>query len=88
MWTLRVRVLTRLPRAGAVATHQNITFSTLAWKGSYGHDNPSEKTISIIKDKGGLKAGWCCSFGLAALFVVVQPTMIAEAMVEVWAVAD
>ena len=28
--------------------------------------DPSEKTISMIKDKGALKAGWCRSFGLAA----------------------
>ena len=36
------------------------------WKRNYGRRNPSEKTISMIKDKGGLKAGRCRSLGLAA----------------------
>ncbi len=45
---------------------QDIPFGTPAHDKSYGRRNPSEKTISMIKDKGGLKAGWCRSFGLAA----------------------
>ena len=46
--------------------YQDIPFGTPAWKRSYGRRNPSEKTISMIKDKGGLTPGWCRSFGLAA----------------------
>ena len=47
-------------------TYQDIPFGTPAWKRSYGRRNPVEKTFSMIKDKGGLKAGWCRVFGLAA----------------------
>ena len=46
--------------------YQDIPFGTPAHDKSYGRRNPSEKTFSMIKDKGGLKAGWCRSFGLAA----------------------
>ena len=46
--------------------YQDIPFGTPAHDKSYGRRNPSEKTISMIKDKGGLKAGWCRAFGLAA----------------------
>ena len=46
--------------------YQDIPYGTPAHDKSYGRRNPSEKTISMIKDKGGLKAGWCRSFGLAA----------------------
>lgn len=46
--------------------YQDIPFGTPAWKRSYGRRNPSEKTISMIKDKGGLTPGWCRAFGLAA----------------------
>ena len=45
---------------------QDIPSGTPAWKKSYGRRNPSEKTISMIKDKGGLTPGWCRAFGLAA----------------------
>ena len=45
---------------------QEITYGTPAHDKSYGRRNPSEKTFSMIKDKGGLKLGWCRSFGLAA----------------------
>ena len=34
--------------------YQNIPFGTPAHDKSYGRRNPSEKTISMIKDKGGL----------------------------------
>ena len=46
--------------------YQDIPFGTPAHDKSYGRRNPSEKTISMIKDKGGLTPGWCRSFGLAA----------------------
>ena len=46
--------------------YQDIPYGTPAWKRSYGRRNPSETTFSMIKDKGGLKAGWCRAFGLAA----------------------
>ena len=45
---------------------QDIPWGTPAHDKSYGRRNPSEKTISMIKDKGGLKAGWRRPFGLAA----------------------
>ena len=45
---------------------------------SYGRRNPSEKTISMIKDKGGLKAGWCRAFGLAAHTIGVLALAIAH----------
>lgn len=46
--------------------YQDLPFGTPAWKRSYGRRNPSEKTISMVKDKGGLTPGWCRAFGLAA----------------------
>ena len=58
--------------------YQDIPFGTPAWKRSYGRRNPSEKTFSMIKDKGGLKAGWCRSFGLAAHTIGVLALAIAH----------
>ena len=58
--------------------YQDIPFGTPAWKRSYGRRNPSEKTISMIKDKGGLKAGWCRAFGLAAHTIGVLALAIAH----------
>ena len=52
--------------ADKLDAYQDIPYGTTAWKQSYGRRNPSEKTFSMIKDKGGLKPGWCRSFGLAA----------------------
>ena len=52
--------------ADLLDAYQDIPFGTPAWKRSYGRRNPVEKTFSMIKDKGGLKAGWCRPFGLAA----------------------
>ena len=46
--------------------YQDIPYGTPAHDKSYGRRNPSEKTFSMIKDKGGLTPGWCRSFGLAA----------------------
>ena len=45
---------------------QLIPYGTLAWKLSYGRRNSIETRNSILKDKGGLTAGWCRAFGLAA----------------------
>ena len=45
---------------------QRIPYGTLAWKQSYGRRNIIEKSNSMLKDKGGLNAGWCRAFGLAA----------------------
>ncbi len=45
---------------------QRIPYGTLAWKQSYGRRNIIEKANSMLKDKGGLNAGWCRAFGLAA----------------------
>ncbi|MCQ3805007.1 MAG: transposase [Acidimicrobiia bacterium] len=59
-------------------SYQDIPFGTPAWKRSYGRRNPSEKTISMLKDKGGLKAGWCRSFGLAAHTIGVLALAIAH----------
>ena len=58
--------------------YQDIPFGTPAWKRSYGRRNPSEKTFSMIKDKGGLKAGWCRSFGLAAHTIGAMALAIAH----------
>ena len=59
-------------------SYQDIPFGTPAWKRSYGRRNPSEKTISMLKDKGGLKAGWCRSFGLAAHTIGVLALAVAH----------
>ena len=59
-------------------SYQDIPFGTPAWKRSYGRRNPSEKTISMIKDKGGLKPGWCRSFGLAAHTIGVLALALAH----------
>ena len=59
-------------------SYQDIPFGTPAHKKSYGRRNPSEKTISMIKDKGGLKPGWCRSFGLAAHTMGVLALAIAH----------
>ena len=48
--------------ADLLDAYQDIPFGTPAWKRSYGRRNPVEKTFSMIKDKGGLQAGWCRSF--------------------------
>ena len=45
---------------------QRIPYGTLAWKQSYSRRNIIEKSNSMLKDKGGLNAGWCRAFGLAA----------------------
>ena len=45
---------------------QRIPYGTLAWKQSYGRRNIVEKSNAMLKDKGGLQAGWCRAFGLAA----------------------
>ncbi len=45
---------------------QHIPYGTLAWKQSYGRRNIIEKSNAMLKDKGGLNAGWCRAFGLAA----------------------
>ena len=45
---------------------QRIPYGTLAWKQSYGRRNIIEKSNAMLKDKGGLQAGWCRAFGLAA----------------------
>ena len=58
--------------------YQDIPWGTPAQDKSYGRRNPSEKTISMIKDKGGLKAGWCRSFGLAAHTIGVLALAIAH----------
>ncbi len=58
--------------------YQDIPFGTPAHNKSYGRRNPSEKTISMIKDKGGLKAGWCRAFGLAAHTIGVLALAIAH----------
>ncbi len=47
-----------------------------------GRRNPVEKTFSMIKDKGGLKAGWCRSFGLAAHTMGVLALAIAHNLKE------
>ena len=48
---------------GFLPTHP---YGTLAWKQSYGRRNIIEKSNSMLKDKGGLNAGWYRAFGLAA----------------------
>ena len=58
--------------------YQDIPFGTPAHDKSYGRRNPVEKTFSMIKDKGGLKAGWCRSFGLAAHTIGVLALAIAH----------
>ena len=58
--------------------YQDIPFGTPAHDKSYGRRNPIEKTISMIKDKGGLKPGWCRSFGLAAHTIGVLALAIAH----------
>ena len=45
---------------------QRIPYGTLAWKQSYGRRNIIKKSNAMLKDKGGLNAGWCRAFGLAA----------------------
>ena len=45
---------------------QRIPYGTLAWKQSYGRRNIVEKSNAMLKDKGGLDAGWCRAFGIAA----------------------
>ena len=62
--------------------YQDIPFGTPAQDKSYGRRNPSEKTISMIKDKGGLKAGWCRAFGLAAHTIGVLALAIAHNLKE------
>ena len=64
--------------ADLLDAYQDIPFGTPAWKRSYGRRNPIEKTISMIKDKGGLKPGWCRSFGLAAHTIGVLALAIAH----------
>ena len=61
---------------------QLIPYGTPAHDKSYGRRNPSEKTFSMIKDKGGLKAGWCRSFGLAAHTIGVLALAIAHNLKE------
>ena len=58
--------------------YQDIPFGAPAHDKSYGRRNPSEKTFSMIKDKGGLKAGWCRAFGLAAHTIGVLALAIAH----------
>ena len=43
-------------------TYQDIPYGTPAWQKRL----RAETTNSMLKDKGGLKAGWCRAFGLAA----------------------
>ena len=45
---------------------QRIPYGTLAWKQSYSRRNIIGKSNSMLKDKGGLNAGWYRAFGLAA----------------------
>ena len=45
---------------------QRIPYGTLAWKQIYGRRNIIEKSNAMLKDKGGLDAGWCRAFGIAA----------------------
>ena len=47
-------------------TYQHIPFGTLAWKKSYGRRLQIENLNSLVKDKGGLKDGWCRALGEAA----------------------
>lgn len=47
-------------------TFQPIPYGTPAWKQSYGRRNSIETRNSILKDKGGLNAGRCRAFGVAA----------------------
>ncbi|MDE0231078.1 MAG: transposase [bacterium] len=47
-------------------TYQLIPYGTTAWKKSYSRRNRIENVNGMIKDKGGLKRGWCRAFGLAA----------------------
>ena len=64
--------------ADLLDAYQDIPFGAPAQDKSYGRRNPSEKTISMIKDKGGLKAGWCRAFGLAAHTIGVLALAIAH----------
>ena len=47
-------------------TYQLVPYGTTAWKDSYGRRNQVENLNGMVKDKGGLKRGWCRAFGLAA----------------------
>ena len=47
-------------------SYQKLPYGTPAWQKSYSRRNQVENTNSILKNKGGLKDGWCRAFGLAA----------------------
>ena len=47
-------------------TYQHIPFGTPAWKKRYGGRLQIENLNSLVKDKGGLKDGWCRALGQAA----------------------
>ena len=64
--------------ADLLDAYQDIPYGTPAHGKSYGRRNPVEKTFSMIKDKGALKAGWCRSFGLAAHTIGVLALAIAH----------
>ena len=46
-------------------TYQLIPYGTLAWKQRYNRRMQIENVNNMVKDKGGLKDGWCGAFGLA-----------------------
>ena len=64
--------------ADLLDAYQDIPFGTPAHDKSHGRRDPVEKTFSMIKDKGALKAGWCRSFGLAAHTIGVLALAIAH----------
>ena len=64
--------------ADLLDAYQGVPFGAPAWKRSYRRRNPSETAISMLKDKGGLKAGWCPAFGLAAHTIGVLALAIAH----------
>ena len=47
-------------------SYQKHPYGTPAWQKSYSRRNQVENTNSILRNKGGLKDGWCRAFGLAA----------------------
>ena len=47
-------------------TYQLVPYGTPAWKKSYNRRIQIENLNGIVKDRNGLKDGWCRAFGLAA----------------------
>ena len=64
--------------ADLLDAYQDIPYGTPAHDKSYGRRNPVEKTFSMIKDKGGLKAESVPAFGLPTHIIDVRALAIAH----------